>query len=121
MTEHRHHTRAPIELEVGYKRLNSFLAEYTRNISKGGTFIKTKKPLPVGTRLLFRLVVPTCPAPFQITGEVVRDEATASDPGMAIRFVWTDGGERAAFEAVVEKLMTEALGSHVAAELLKHR
>ena len=75
MMEHRHHTRAPIELEVGYKRLNSFFAEYTRNISKGGTFIKTKKPLPAGTRLLFRLVVPTCPTPFQITGEVVRDEA----------------------------------------------
>jgi type IV pilus assembly protein PilZ len=121
MTEHRHHTRAPIQLEVGYKRLNSFFAEYTRNISKGGTFIKTKKALPVGTRLLFRLVVPTCPEPFQITGEVVRDETAAPDPGMAIRFVWIDDGERTAFEAAVEKLMTEALGTHVAAELLKHR
>ena len=50
MMEHRHHTRAPIELEVGYKRLNSFFAEYTRNISKGGTFIKTKKPLPIGAK-----------------------------------------------------------------------
>ncbi len=119
--EHRHHTRAPIELEVGYKRLNSFFAEYTRNISKGGTFIKTKKPLPVGTRLLFRLVVPTCAEPFQVTGEVVRAEDTSADPGMAIRFVWTADGERAGFEAAVEKLMIEALGTHVAAELLKRR
>jgi len=121
MMEHRHHTRAPIELEVSYKRLNSFFAEYTRNISKGGTFIKTKKPLPVGTRLLFRLVAPTCPEPFQITGEVVRAESTSADPGMAIRFVWTADGERASFEAAVERLMSDALGSHVAAELLKHR
>jgi type IV pilus assembly protein PilZ len=119
MTEHRQHARAPIELKVDYKRLNSFFAEYTKNISKGGTFIKTKKPLPVGTRFLFRLVVPTCPEPFQITGEVVRAEGATDEPGMAIRFVWDDEPARGAFEAAVEKLMAESLGTHVAAELLK--
>jgi type IV pilus assembly protein PilZ len=41
--------RAPIELKVEYKRINSFFADYTRNISKGGTFIKTTKPLAIGT------------------------------------------------------------------------
>src|SRR6516164_2182390 len=52
-TDGRTHPRAPIELKVDYKKLNSFFADYTRNISKGGTFIKTRKPLPVGTRFLF--------------------------------------------------------------------
>ena len=46
MPEHRDHARAPIELEVDYKKLNSFFADYTKNISKGGTFIKTRKALP---------------------------------------------------------------------------
>ena len=41
--------RAPIELKVEYKRLNTFFADYTKNISRGGTFIATDKPLPVGT------------------------------------------------------------------------
>ena len=50
--EGRQAVRAPIELKVDYKKLNSFFADYTKNISKGGTFIKTKKPLPIGTRLL---------------------------------------------------------------------
>ena len=35
MPENREHGRAPIELKVDYKKLNSFFADYTRNISKG--------------------------------------------------------------------------------------
>jgi type IV pilus assembly protein PilZ len=120
MTEHRRHARAPIELEVGYRRLNSFFAEYTKNLSKGGTFIKTSKPLPVGTRFLFRLLVPSCAQPFQVEGEVVREDARAEEPGMAIRFVWQDEAARLAFEASVERLMVDSLGPQVAAELLRN-
>jgi type IV pilus assembly protein PilZ len=79
--ERREHSRAPIELQVDYKKLNSFFADYTKNISKGGTFIKTRKPLPAGTRFLFRLVVPGRPAPFELSGVVAHvveaGEATA--------------------------------------------
>ena len=37
--ERRDNQRHAIELKVEYKRLNSFFADYTKNISKGGTFI----------------------------------------------------------------------------------
>ena len=47
--DRREAPRQPIELKVEYKRLNTFFADYTKNISKGGTFIKTNRPLPVGT------------------------------------------------------------------------
>lgn len=119
MTEHRRHPRAPIELKVDYKRLNSFFAEYTKNISKGGTFIKTPKPLPPGTRFLFRLQVPSRAAPFEVEGEVTRQDGAGPEPGMAIRFVWQDQTARLAFEAAVERLMVESLGAQVAAELLQ--
>ncbi len=66
----RIHPRAPIELKVDYKRVNSFLADYTKNISKGGTFIGTDKPLPIGTRFHFRISVPQFPEPINLTGEV---------------------------------------------------
>ena len=46
--ERRADARSPIELKVEYKRLNTFFADYTKNISRGGTFIKTARPLPVG-------------------------------------------------------------------------
>jgi type IV pilus assembly protein PilZ len=119
MTEHREHGRAPIELKVDYKKLNSFFADYTKNISKGGTFIKTKKTLPVGTRFLFRLTVPGRPRPFELNGEVVHANASGDDPGMGIRFVWTEDRERLAFEEVVERLMHDSLGAHVTHRLLK--
>jgi type IV pilus assembly protein PilZ len=117
--EHREHARAPIELKVDYKKLNSFFADYTKNISKGGTFIKTKKTLPVGTRFLFRLTVPGREAPFELNGDVVHANPAGDEPGMGIRFVWGADEERTAFEAVVEKLMSDSLGPVVAAKLLR--
>ena len=51
-------TRASINLKVEYQRLNAFFADYTTNISKGGTFISTNEPLDVGTEFAFKLDVP---------------------------------------------------------------
>jgi type IV pilus assembly protein PilZ len=118
MAENREHGRAPIELKVDYKKLNSFFADYTKNISKGGTFIKTKKTLPIGTRFLFRLTVPGRSHPFELNGEVVHASASGEDAGMGIRFVWDDDARRVEFEAVVEGLMQESLGPLVAQKLL---
>jgi type IV pilus assembly protein PilZ len=118
-SESRQHPRAPIELKVDYKKLNSFFADYTKNISKGGTFIRTKKTLPVGTRFLFRLVVPGRPAPFELSGEVVHASAQGEEAGMGIRFVWAQDRDRAEFEAIVEGLMQESLGALVAQRLLR--
>ena len=88
MRENREHGRAPIELKVDYKKLTSFFADYRKNISKGGTFIKTKKTLPLGTRFLFRLTVPGRDRPFELNGEVIHAPATGEerrprDPGAA--------------------------------------
>ena len=90
-TEGRSHPRAPIELKVDYKKLNSFFADYTKNISKGGTFIKTKKPLPIGTRFLFKLTVPSRDAPFELLGEVLDRRIGA---GGAIGIFGTRGTHR---------------------------
>jgi type IV pilus assembly protein PilZ len=117
MAGHREHGRAPIELKVDYKRLNSFFADYARNISKGGTFIRTRKTLPIGTRFLFRLSVPGRAAPFELSGEVMR-AAAGDEPGMDIRFVWADPRDRFAFEAAVEELMSGSLGPLVTSRLL---
>jgi type IV pilus assembly protein PilZ len=117
MLENRLHGRAPIELKVDYKKLNSFFADYTKNISKGGTFIKTRKTLPIGTRFLFRLTVPGRAEPFELNGEVVHAEAS-EQAGMGIRFVWSDEARRAEFESLVEGLMADSLGPLVAQRLL---
>ena len=122
--ERRQDARAPIELKVEYKRLNTFFYDYTKNISKGGTFIKTKRPLPVGTMFLFKLFIPALSDPLVVRGEVrwtqKEGEAEASsegaaggdgsDPGMGIRLLYDDDDQRRKLEGVVEKLMMESLG-----------
>jgi type IV pilus assembly protein PilZ len=117
--EMRQQVRVPIELKVDYKKLNSFFADYTKNISKGGTFIKTKKPLAIGTKFLFKLTVPQRAEPFELLGEVVWSKADGDEPGMGIRFIYNSDTQRADFEAVVEKLMADSLGPDLTEKLLK--
>src|SRR4029077_8035788 len=106
--------RAPIELRVEYKRLNSFFADYTKNISRGGTFIGTDKPLEVGTDFLFKLGVPNLPEPLVLKGKVQwiitpdQAEADGRDAGMGIGFVFDSELEREQVETTVEKLMVES-------------
>jgi type IV pilus assembly protein PilZ len=114
----RVHARAPIELKVDYKKMNSFFADYTKNISKGGTFIKTKKPLPIGTRFLFKLTIPHRDQPFELLGEVVWSKAEGDDPGMGIRFIYSNERQRGDFEGIVEKLMADSLGPELTGKLL---
>ena len=112
--------RAPIELKVEYKRLNTFFADYTKNISRGGTFIKTTRPLPVGTEFLFKLFVPGRDEPLTIHGEVQRiiDEAADEEAGMAIKFVYREGDPQAEIARIVEGMMTESLGPRLYAKLM---
>ena len=119
-SDKRDSLRAPIELKVEYKKMNTFFADYTKNISKGGTFIKTKKPLPVGTRFLFKLSVPRREAPFELLGEVVWSSTDGAEPGMGIRFIYVTDTQRGEFEGMVEKLMADSLGPQLTEKLL-HR
>ena len=120
--DRRYGSRAPIELKVEYKRLNTFFADYTKNISRGGTFIGTDKPLPVGTDFIFALGVPHMPEPVRLRGKVIwttpAEEATKANPcGMGIEFQYAVG-EREQKESAVERLMTAELGGYLAEKLL---
>jgi type IV pilus assembly protein PilZ len=124
--EKRDADRAAITLKVDYKRLNTFFADYTKNISKGGTFIRTVKPLAVGTEFLFVLSLPTLNEQVQLTGEVkwvVPEEgATADKPaGMGIKFKFDTDADRAKVDQFVERLMENALGSSISQRLLAKR
>lgn len=118
--------RAAIELNVEYKRLNTFFADYTRNISKGGTFIRTDRPLDVNTEFVFALSIKNLAEPLRLRGRVkwiVRPvDATPDSPaGMGIEFQYNDDKERRETEAIVERLMANELGEELAGKLLGHK
>jgi type IV pilus assembly protein PilZ len=119
--ERRAEARRPIELKVEYKRLNTFFADYTKNISRGGTFIKTRRPLPIGTEFLFKLLVPGRDQPLTIHGEVQRiigADTTDEEPGMAIRFVYREGDPQVEIARIVEGMMTDNFGPRLSAKLI---
>jgi type IV pilus assembly protein PilZ len=113
--ERRFSARAAVELPIEYERLNALLSDYTHNISRGGTFIRTDQPLPVGTVLSFTIVAPKLENPLVLRGSVqwiVHPEESAADrpAGMGIAFVFGSPDEKARFEARLDRLMVETLG-----------
>ena len=94
----------------------------------GGTFIKTNKPLDVGTEFLFQLMIPTLTEPLALRGDVrwiLHEGETrvgegpdgADEPGMGIRFIYDDDTQRAEVEREVEHLMVSSLGPQIYARL----
>lgn len=126
--ERRALERAPVSLKVNYKRLNTFFADYTKNISKGGTFIRTKDPLELGSRFRFVLTAPEpdgsgATVRVELDGEVQwvvpSEDADDDHPaGMGVRFVFRDDAERRAVDELVTRLMRSSLGEHLAERLL---
>jgi type IV pilus assembly protein PilZ len=126
--ERRGDDRAPITLKVDYKRLNSFFADYTKNISKGGTFIRTAKPLDIDTEFVFVLTLPEptlegAGVKLELAGVVKWivpvDEATDDQPaGMGIQFVFESDAQRLRVESFVSDLMHQSLGPALAEKLL---
>jgi type IV pilus assembly protein PilZ len=126
--ERRREVRAPIDLKVEYKRLNTFFYDYTKNISKGGTFIRTEKPLEIGTIFLFKLMIPNQQEPLALRGEVrwvVKEgeplppqAAAGHEPGMGIKFVYDSADQRRNLERIVERMMVDSLGQLIYSRLV---
>ena len=84
-TEHRQHTRVLINQE--FECIEEYIAEYVSNISQGGVFIRSKNPLPVGTKvtLQFSVILDDVEA-VEGEGEVVRVDESAESTGMGVAF-----------------------------------
>lgn len=67
--------------------LDDFLTEYVTNISSGGVFIRSKRPLPVGTlvNLSFTLLLDEVER-IEGVGEVVRLSRDPDNVGMGVVF-----------------------------------
>lgn len=106
--ERRTSERLPVQLRVDYQSAESFISEYTMNISRGGMFISTRTPLNIGTTIELIFRIPNREVPFKILGEVAwitpYDRKSNLIPGMGIRFKEMKEEDKKAFDNFIEKM-----------------
>lgn len=99
--ERRRDTRVAINQD--FATIDDFVAEYATNISVSGCFIRSKHPLPVGTRVNLKFTVIASDIDIiEGTGEVVRVVRNpATEAGMGVRFMKLMPETKSRIEALV--------------------
>jgi uncharacterized protein (TIGR02266 family) len=105
----RQHDRLPISIQVSYRTAGAFLVSYSVNLSKGGIFIETQTPLPVGEHISLKFDVPGVGA-LEVEGTVawLRDSSEGSGlpEGMGVQFENLD----ARYGDVIDGMVREFMG-----------
>jgi len=102
--------KRPARLKIRYKRSATFVKEFTENLARGGTFVKTKSPLEVGRRCVFELSVKDLTDTLALKGMVVWssrgiDKLDADqEPGMGIQYDTEDAEGLESVRAAVQEL-----------------
>ena len=104
--------RVGVVLEVRYRNAGQFLVSYCTNLSRGGLFVSTREPEPVGTELVLSLRVPDRKLPVTLRARVRwnRSEDNADGPaGMGLLFADVDAvlGEH------IDRLVAHASPLHI--------
>jgi len=100
MDKKRREERVTINKE--FESFDAFIHEYVTNISRSGVFIKSKNPLPVGTRVNLRFtVIMEDIETIEGTGEVVR--VSKNPKGMGVVFTSLTSYSK----SLIEKLLTK--------------
>ncbi|HZU82645.1 MAG TPA: PilZ domain-containing protein [Polyangiaceae bacterium] len=74
-----------VTINKEFESFDSFIQEYVTNISRSGVFIKSQRPLPIGTLVNLRFtVIMEDIETIEGLGEVVRVET--DPPGMGVVF-----------------------------------
>jgi len=109
MADARKDKRTLLSLKIRYKSatLEDFIERYSSDISRGGVFIKAKKPLAVGTLLKFEFILQDQSTLIHGVGRVVwrRDEGEAdgdNPSGMGIKFIKMDPESRSVVQRIAE-------------------
>lgn len=97
--------RCPVSLRVSYKTFHEFIDEYTKNVSRRGMFIRTKRLHALHEIAELLLHVPELPHPVRIKGEIVHVELNApreEDCGVGVKFIDIDDQSREALISFIK-------------------
>lgn len=86
----RKEARAQKSLSLSFKDRQSFIKAYTDNISKGGLFIRTERPLREGEKFLLKMQLPDLSEPTKLDCEVAwtreQSDTEKRPSGMGVKF-----------------------------------
>ena len=93
-----------LDINREFASIDDFIAEYVPDISRGGVFIRSKQPLPVGTKvnLKFSVIVDDFET-VEGEGEVVRVLEDGENIGMGVQFVFLTEESRNIVEELVRR------------------
>ena len=88
----RQHPRFPVALQVSYLSKGDLQKDLVVNLSPGGLFVRTSKPLDIGTDVDLEVLIADEETPIHVRGKVVwlRPEP-GQQPGMGIHFTGVMG------------------------------
>jgi uncharacterized protein (TIGR02266 family) len=92
-----------------------FRAAYLRDLSEGGLFIKTDRPLPLGREVVIDLLPPGFTVPLRLAATVVR-QGEPNAPGMGVRFGELEVSIKEALRALISSYEQAAVAPSVPAQ-----
>lgn len=100
-SDSRNQYRAPVKIVLSYRTIDQFFSDIATNISLGGIFIKTPRPLPVGTTLRISFAIPQFESYVEANGVVIHT-GTPDDMGMGIKFSEIDNRALRAIDEMIK-------------------
>ncbi len=106
----REHSRLHTTIKIEYGLIIDSFIDYSKNFSKGGIFINTSRPYPIGSKLQLRFSVPGRKKSLQLIGEVVHivwsgknNDEESTEPGMGVKFTNLSKADKGAINKLLNK------------------
>ncbi|UCD85413.1 MAG: TIGR02266 family protein [Deltaproteobacteria bacterium] len=107
MEDRRKEDRFNTSIKVGFKSTKHFLWAYSKNISKGGIFVRTADPMPLNSVVQLKLCLPGGSRELEVVAEVsyvVKEGEPKKVPGMGLRLIGFDKEGKKELDAYLEEL-----------------
>jgi type IV pilus assembly protein PilZ len=87
--EARSYPRVPVHFQVRYRSGAELASSFIDSLSGGGVFIRTTRPMPIGTELVMEITLDDQgPEPILVRGRVVWERLlNRQDGGMGVQFL----------------------------------
>ncbi len=108
MKDKRKKPRHPVILKVDYRDVNKFFTDFAENLSSGGMFIATRRPLPPGTTIMVEFMLPDTSVKVKTRAEVVWTRKSTMSlshkRGMGIKFTDLTEEDKKKIDFMVQRL-----------------